>query len=212
MDILWHGRTSFTIKGKSATVILDPHDGTGFPKAKLRGQVVISSLKSSDAKMLEVDGSEKVFDAPGEYECGGVPMHGIQTWEAGGKKSDEKKKITAFVFEVDGIKICHLGALEETLSENVIEAIGNVDILLIPVGGKQTLDAKKAHGLVEEIEPRIVIPMFHKVDGEKLEIASVDPFLKEVGSKAQPVEKFSVDSKSKLPQDHEEYVVLMPVG
>lgn len=215
MEIIWHGRSCFTIKGKSIAVITDPYEETGFSKPKLKGNIIISNLKASDVKLIPVEGDTKIFDFAGEYERLGVAMRGIQAWNMSKKKEEEEKmeskKVTVFVMEIDGIKICHLGNIGHTLTSELIESIGSVDILLIPVGGKYTIDAKKAHEIIEEIEPRVVIPMHYKVDGEKLDIASVDTFLKEIGAKVQPVEKFSVENKGKLPQDREEYVVLEAV-
>lgn len=221
MEITWHGRSCFTIKGKSATVITDPYDETGFSKAKLKGNIVVSNLKTEDVKLIPVEGDAKIFDFPGEYERLGVAMRGIQAWNMSKKKEEEvkstgkgeeSKKVTVFVIEIDGIKICHLGNIGHTLTSELLEAVGSVDILLIPVGGKYTIDAKKAHEIIEEIEPRVVIPMHYKVDGEKLDIAGVEGFLKEIGARVEPVEKFSVESRAKLPQDREEYVVLEVAG
>ena len=212
MDIIWHGRSCFTIKGKNATVITDPYEDTGFKKSKLKGDIIISNLSADEVKLIPVEGEVKIFDFPGEYERKQVAIRGIQAWNMSKKEEEtqktESKKVTVFVFEIDGIKICHLGNIGHTLTSELIESIGSVDILLIPVGGKYTIDAKKAHEIIEEIEPRIVIPMHYKTDGEKLDIEGCEAFLKGVGANPQPVEKFSVDSKTKLPQDHEEYVVL----
>lgn len=215
MDILWHGRSCFTIKGKNATIVTDPYAGTGFKTSKLKADIIVSNLPTSEIEPLEVDGEHILFDMPGEYERYGVAIRGIQAWNMSKKKEEESKKeskkVTVFVMDIDGIKICHLGNIGHTLTDELMQSIGSVDILLIPVGGKETIDAKKAVEIIEDIEPRIVIPMHFKADGEKLDIAGVNEFLKEVGAKNESIEKFSIENKSKLPQDHEEYVVLNPV-
>ncbi len=195
---MWHGRTCFTVKGKSATVVTDPFEGAGYDKAKLKGHIITSSKIAEGVEMVAVDGEPKVFDYPGEYERMGVALRGIQTEEGG----------TIFVFDLDGIRVCHLGAMSKVPSSKIIESIGGVDIVLVPVGGKEVLDAKKAHEVIEEIEPRVVVPMYYKTENEKADLNPVDPFLKEVGAQNSPIDKYSIDSKAKLPQDHEEYVVL----
>jgi len=100
--------------------------------------------------------------------------------------------------------VCHLGDLGHKLSEEEIGEIGNVDVLLVPVGGVYTIDAGEAGKTVAELEPKIVIPMHYKVDGLTLSLASqmepVDSFIKEMGLEKVSDNKFSVTS-DKLPEE-----------
>ena len=109
----------------------------------------------------------------------------------------------AFSFSVDDINICHLGTIGDDLDDETFSKIGDVDILIVPIAGKNTLNAKKAHKIVEEIEPRVVIPMNYSNDEE------LQPMLKEMGiSEHEELEKLSVSSRNSLPDDRTDFVVL----
>ena len=118
MDITWHGHSCFTIKGKSATIVTDPFElGTKLPKLKAE----IVSL-SSEEKTTEVEGEPKLLDWPGEYEVSDVAIEALQP---------EGEESNTFIFAIDGIKICHLGYLSHELHDDVLDHIGDVDILKI---------------------------------------------------------------------------------
>lgn len=214
MDIIWHGRSCFTLKGKKVTIVTDPLAGTGFSVSKLKGDAVFISTMD-DVDVLPVEGAKATFNMPGEYEVSGVPAIGMQAWDK--SKSQEKegeapKKTVIFTFKIDDIMVGHLGNIGHTLTDEMIEKIGDIDVLLVPIGGKGCIDAKKAHEIIEEIEPRVVIPMNYKVNGEKIAYDGIEGFIKIAGTKPQELEQFSTQSKAQLPQDHTEYVVLAPRG
>lgn len=212
MDITWHGHSCFTIKGKRATVITDPYANTGFKYDRLKGDMVLVSELQSE-KLTEVDGTPVRVDLPGEYEVKGVSIQGIQAWtkpKSEEAEGDFAQKTVIYIFQVDDTKICHLGSIGHTLPDEMIEKIGDVDILLIPVGGKDCLDAKKAHEVIEDIEPRLVIPMNFAVDSEKVAYDGVEPLLKISGVNTEPKESFSLAGRAQLPQDKTDYVVLSP--
>jgi len=106
-----------------------------------------------------------------------LTFRGVQTYhdETGGSQRGEN---TAFIFEIDGVKVCHLGDLGHTLSEKQVSQIGPVDVLLIPVGGFYTIDAAAASKVVEQLNPKVVIPMHYKTDRCGFPISEVGPFLK----------------------------------
>lgn len=219
MDIYPLGHSAFRIKGKSASVVLDPFDpkmiGLKFPKVETPDIVTISH-GHGDHNFLEALGlsapvtgsgrSGETFIAagPGEFEIKGVTIVGVPTFHDE-KNGAERGANTAFKLVVDEVNVCHLGDLGHKLTDQQVDALGNVDILLIPVGGFFTIDAKVAAEVVAQIEPTIVIPMHYKREGlapqlaEKLE--SVDKFLKEMGAEAvSPANKFNT-SKDKLPEN-----------
>ena len=123
-----------------------------------------------------------------------------------------KKKVLIFSLNIDGFKICHLSNLGHKLTVEMLEAIGTVDILLVPVGGGDCLDAAKAHEVIEQIDPRIVIPMYYAVNGLKVKEAELDAFLKEVGVHSPVAEKtLKLQATSALPQDTMEFKILEPI-
>lgn len=183
MEIIWHGNTCFTFKSKSADVVVNPTAEAG----KLKGDLVISNLDSDPAP---VEGSTRTFDWPGEYEMKEVPILGLQT--PGGT--------LIYCFEIDGIKICHLGELAENLTSEMVKSVGEVDILIIKAGDGTNLSAKHASELIEEIEPRVVVGM-----GE----GSIEKELKDIGAdKIEVLDKFTLKSSSELPEDHRKYIAL----
>ncbi|MBI5755171.1 MBL fold metallo-hydrolase [Candidatus Peregrinibacteria bacterium] len=215
MDIIWHGHACFSLKTKDTTIITDPYGGIGLKLPNLTADVVtVSHAHEDHSNIKAISGNPKIFDWPGEYEVAGIPISGIEAFhyaESEGPEAEQRGKIIIFTIEIEGIKVCHLGDLGHKLTSELIEAIGTVDVLLIPVGGTYSLDHKKAHQVIEQIDPRIVIPMHYKIEGLNLDIAPVELFLKEVGKlNLVPMEKLRL-KKSDLPQENTDFVVLTPV-
>lgn len=183
MKITWHGETQFTFSGKRATIAINHSD-----KADI---YLFSQLKEDKKETEEV----KVFDWPGEYEVKGVAISCLPG-ESNGKEN------LIYYMDMDGIKICHLGEFSGSMTEEMIQEISETDVLLIPVGGKDSLTAKQAHEIIEEIEPRIVIPMNY--NDEELQA-----FIKEMSiPNVEPEDKFEIKSRSLLPEDRTEYAIL----
>lgn len=190
MDISYIGHSSFKIRTKSATVITDPFDpavaGIKFPPQE--ADIVTISHDHADHNYLEkISGYKKVVAGPGEYEIMGISIIGISTFHDD-KEGGERGKNTIYVYEAEGLRIVHLGDLGHALSESQIEALGEVDILMIPVGGVYTIGPKEASDLVSAVEPYFVIPMHF--GGDKLQ--PLEAFLKEVGQEGEKMSKFSI--------------------
>ncbi len=213
MDIYFYGQACFKLKGKTATVFVDPYkeDFTGLKLPKdLSASVAISTHNHDDHNNLDVitDAVLKV-EGPGEYEVGGVSITGVATYHDK-EKGDQRGRNTVYNISIDGLNIVHLGDLGHTLSEEQIDEIGATDILLVPVGSIYTIDAKTASDVVSSLEPRIVIPMHYALPGLKFELEPVENFLKEMGFESvEPLAKLSI-SKDKLP-DELQVVVLSKV-
>ena len=194
MDIIWHGKTCFTVKGKKNTVVINPVEEAG----KLKGEIVLSSTKN----IANVDGAKKVIDWPGEFEVSEVPVVGFQAWTAS-KDSEQAEETLIYFFKVDDVKFCHLGELGHTLTSEMVSKIGDVDVLMIKAGPSANLDAKKGLEVVEAIEPRAVIPM-----GE----VEKDNFLKELGEpELEPKDKFTLNSPADLPTEKRIHVLLKKI-
>lgn len=215
MDIYWGGQALFRIKGKNATVIVDPFDpnftGLKLPK-DLVADVVLSTHDHGDHSNIAVVSSlsgdkPMAFKDPGEYEIAGVVITGIIS-NHDDKEGTERGKNIIFHLMIDGLNIVHLGDLGQSkLTEEQISQIGEVDILLVPVGSVYTINGKTAASIVAQLEPKIIIPMHFKIEGLKFELDGVEGFLKEMGVEgvvAQP--KLSI-TKDKLP-DEPQVVVL----
>lgn len=209
MEIYWYGQACFKLKGKSASVIIDPYEmdftGLKLPK-ELQGDVVLVSHEHQDHNNQEAvtssDGGKPTkFNDPGEYEVGGVVISAISSFHDDSNGSERGKNII-FHLMFDGLDIVHLGDLGQgKLTEEQVAQIGEVDILLTPVGGIYTIDAKAASNIVSQLEPKITIPMHFKIEGLKFELSGVENFLKEMGAEnVVPQPKLSI-TKDKLPEE-----------
>lgn len=209
MDIYWYGQACFKIKGKSASVVIDPYDPefTGLKAPKdLQADVVLSSHSHKDhnftSQITNASGNKTmVFTEPGEYEIGGVVITGVDSFHDNTEGS-ERGKNTIFHMFFDGLDIVHLGDLGQTkLTEEQLAQIGQTDILMVPVGSVYTIDAKAASEIAAQLEPKIIIPMHYKIEGLKAELEGIEGFLKEMGvEQATPQQKLSV-TKDKLPEE-----------
>jgi L-ascorbate metabolism protein UlaG (beta-lactamase superfamily) len=217
MEIQWHGLSCFTVKGKNGTVVTDPFDSAaaGMKLPKFSTDVVLANVDFPLHHNIGGFGKEvTVFEWPGEYEAKGIIIQGVLAYDRPRDKDDEKKdaeanKVIIYTMQVDGFRVCNLSNLGHKLTTEMIDAIGNVDVLLIPVGGNGCLDAKKAHEVIEQLEPRIVIPMYYNVEGSKQKLAPLNEFLKEIGLHDASVEKsFKVSALTDLPQERTEFKIL----
>jgi len=197
MDIFYLGHSSFKLKGKNASVVTDPFDPNivGFKFPKVEADVVTISHNHEDHNMEDlVQGTPKIIKGPGEYEIKEISILGFQSFHDD-KKGEERGDNTIYVFEIDGIRVCHLGDLGHKLSENLVESIGDIDVLLIPVGGTFTIGHSEACELVRDIGAPYIIPMHYYVEGMKDNFKKIEPvetFLKEVGLTVEKMSKFSV--------------------
>ena len=204
MDIYWGGQAMFRLKGKNATVIVDPFDpefvGLKLPK-DLDADIAIKTHEHKDHSNLEaVTGDPVKISGPGEYEIKGVSITGVGLFHDT-KMGEERGKNTIYNISIDNLNIVHLGDLGHVLTDDQAEEVGNCDILLIPVGSVYTIDAKVASEVVSQLEPRIIIPMHFKTEGLKFELEPVENFLKEMGLEdITAVPKLSI-TKEKLPEE-----------
>jgi len=214
MDITYLGHSSFKIKTKNATVITDPFDptSTGLKYSGVEGDIVTISHDHKDHNAADkVSGVKKTFEGPGEYEMMGVSMIGYPSFHDA-KKGEDRGKNTIFVFEADGLKIAHLGDLGHTLSDDLINEMGSVDILMIPVGGVYTIGAKEAVELVGKIDPYFIIPMHYSVPGLNQATFSglepVEAFVKEIGMTVENLPKFTLRREDILDDQGSKVIIL----
>lgn len=200
MEITWLGHSCFRIKGKGGTVITDPFDETaGYHLGKITADIVTVSHEHPRHSFVSgVGGDPKVVTGPGEYEIAGIFIYGIRTYRDS-DNGQTKGKNTTYLFEIDDVKVCHLGDLGHVLSAKQLDEVSDADVLLVPVGGVSTIDASQAVEMVNLIEPKIVIPMHYQTDAAKTELQPADSFLKEIGVKDVSPQPKIVINKTMLP-------------
>ena len=212
MQITWLGQSCFKIQGKDATIITDPYDGKkyGLKLPRLNADIVTSSHDHDDHNNIKAVSSQPfVVNTPGEYETKNVFIWGIHSWHDTNEGADRGDNII-FIFQIDGIKIAHLGDLGTNLTDEQFAKLEGVDILMIPVGGVYTINGQKAAEVVNKVEPRMVIPMHYKIPGLKLKLDGVNKFCDEMGVKLNgPEEKLKI-SKKELPVEDVQIIILKP--
>ncbi|EKD47274.1 MAG: Zn-dependent hydrolase of the beta-lactamase fold-like protein [uncultured bacterium] len=212
MNISWNGFGSFTIAGKpidgEVTLVTDPYQNTTglrFPRT-LKASIVAQSHAGDYANnitSISAEGDKRVFlvSHAGEYEVGGIAVQGITALKKDGTEH------TIFKIMIEDVKIAFLGALDRELTEKEVEALGNIDVLIIPIGGKSVMNASTATEVVSQIEPRIVIPSFAHIADIKEAFADIGPFCKEIGCVAEEVNKAKI-TKSSLPDEEMQVLIL----
>jgi L-ascorbate metabolism protein UlaG (beta-lactamase superfamily) len=184
MEITWYGHSCFRLTERGmATVVTDPYDHTvvGYEKLNLKGDIVTVSHDAPGHNFVSaVKGRSRVLTTPGEYEIGGVFITGIQTDGHSKREADETRNIL-YVFDYEGITVAHLGNINRVPSQTEVEALGNVHVALVPVGGGTSLAAAKAAEIISLLEPGIVIPMYYGTPASAVKLAPLDKFLKEMG-------------------------------
>ena len=184
MEITWYGLSCFRLTERGmASIVSDPYDHkvAGYEPLKLKADVVtISHDAPGHNYTAGVKGRSQIITGPGEYEIGGVFITGVQT-NGFTKRTPDEPRNTLYVFDFDGLTVAHLGDLRRVPSQGEIEALGNVNIALVPVGGGGGLTATKAIEMISLLEPGIVIPMHYHIPGSLLKLSPVSKFLKEMG-------------------------------
>jgi L-ascorbate metabolism protein UlaG (beta-lactamase superfamily) len=147
---------------------------------------------------------------PGEYEVKNVFIQGVTSF-ADNKKEKERDGNTIYTIEVEDLKLCHLGYLsQKELTEEQLEEIGDVDILMVPVGGNYALSAKEALRIMAQIEPKITVPMNYALPKLKVKLDGLDKFLKSLGIKSiTPESKLNIKQKD-VSSEEAKIVVLKP--
>jgi L-ascorbate metabolism protein UlaG (beta-lactamase superfamily) len=193
-EIKWYGHACFRVRSREATILTDPIPRSmGYKVEKQRVDIVtISHDHPGHTNLGMVTGEPKLVNGPGEYEMNEVFITGIQTYHDD-QKGAEQGRNTAYLFELEELIICHLGDLGHALSEDQVESMSSVDILIIPVGGGPVLDATRAVEVIAQLDPRIVIPMQFQTDIGDRDRDPLDRFLKEMGiQEVDPRDKLTV--------------------
>lgn len=217
--ISWFGQSCFQIsisnsKDHEANIIIDPFtEETGLKVPNLSGDIVLVTHNHYDHNNIKaVKGDPFVIKGPGEYEVKSVFVQGVNSshGENNGKNLGQN---TIYTIEAEDMKFCHLGDLgQKELTDEQLEKIGAVDVLMIPVGGGYTISSAEAMKIVSQIEPKIVIPMHYEIPKLNIKLDPVEKFLKAMGKNAGSTaaqDKF-IAKDSTMPKEGTEVVVLLP--
>jgi L-ascorbate metabolism protein UlaG (beta-lactamase superfamily) len=201
MDIVWYGHSCFRISERGqAAIITDPFgEELGYEIPRLKADIVTVSHDAPGHNFLAaLKDYEHVISGPGEYEIGGVFILGIATFD---QTQENPRRNVVYVFDYNTLSVAHLGDLDHVPSQSMIDALGPVDIALIPVGGGQSLSSSQAAEVVSLLEPSIVVPMHYRTDAlQGVELDPVDRFLKEMGINTIQTETLLRVSSSSLPE------------
>jgi L-ascorbate metabolism protein UlaG (beta-lactamase superfamily) len=205
IEITWFGHSCFRLRDRAVSVVTDPYGkDIGLLLPRVRADLVTVSHASDDHNYVKgVKSGFKTLAGPGEYEVSGVFATGLELrGERKKGKAPEKPRNIVFLFEFEDLTICHLGDLDHVPTQaQVEEALGEVDVLLIPVGGGESLNAAQASEVVSLLEPHIVIPMHYKVKGSTLKLDLVSKFLKEMGLDDVETQETLRVSRTGLPEE-----------
>jgi len=211
MTITWFGQSCFRIEAKEGSLLIDPFSKEiGLKPPKIKDDLVLVTHQHLDHNNIaDINPEALLIDGPGEYERKGIQVQGILSYH---DKSQGKERglNTIYLIKAEEMTVCHLGDFGQgKLDDAQVEAIGDVDILLIPVGGTYTIDAKEAVEVISQIEPKIIVPMHYKIPDLKIDLDAPEKFIKEVGLTPEKIDKLRI-SKKVLPVEEIKLIVLQP--
>ena len=182
MQIKWLGHATFLITSQTGVkIIIDPYTVDSHihygPLNEFADIVTVSHGHGDHSNAQAIKGNPQVLNSAGVKSLKGIAIKGVMAFHDAVNGTKRGKNII-YCYKVDGIDICHLGDLGHTLDKQQLDEIGHVDILIVPVGGFFTIDAKEANTVVDEIKPKIVIPMHYKTPKTDHPIVDVEEFLK----------------------------------
>ncbi|MCK4781834.1 MBL fold metallo-hydrolase [Candidatus Parcubacteria bacterium] len=218
MNIIWRGHSCFQItvqnkKQGQINIVIDPFDEKlGIRVPKLEADVLLITHQHYDHNNIKaVKGNPFLIQGPGEYEIKKISIHGISSFHDD-NQGKERGENTIYTIKNNGIQLCHLGDLgQKELTEEQVEKIGQIDILFIPVGGTYTIGSQEALKVINQIEPKIVIPMHYHLPNIKIKLDNLNNFLKAIGEKSiEPLDKLSIKSKDLEEQEKMKVIVLKP--
>ena len=208
MDITYLGHSAFLLKTKTAKVVCDPfgEKNLGFRMAKTEANVVTISHNYHDdhSDVSRITGDYHIVDGPGEYEIKEISIIGVSTFH----DKEEGKKIgknTIYSIDVDGVRVAHMGDLGHILSKGQLSKLGEVDVLLVNVGGDGANGPKEAVEVIKQISPSIVIPMHYRTkehSAKWAKKAELSEFISKIGMEPRKESKLSLD-KLDLPEEME---------
>lgn len=181
MKIEWLGHSSFRLtESTGISVVTDPFDANklGISYPQISADYVTVSHKHFDHDAIgNIKGYKSIIDMPGTYDLCGVTVYGLISYHDH-KKGALRGRNTVYKIRMDGVEVCHLGDIGEELSPMLAELIGSINILMVPIGGHYTINARQAKEYVDMLMPDVVIPMHYMVEGCTSNLDELDNFLR----------------------------------
>ena len=217
MKISWYGQSLFHISSRTkksqVSISINPFKKeVGLKVPTLKTDILLSGDKENH-NLDNIKNDYFLIDNPGEYEIKGVFVEGVPTFDFKKGKEEKMERLfdgnTIYTIEIENIKICHLGNLKQKeLKEDQLERIGMIDILMVPIGGIDTLTAEEAISVIDQIEPGIIIPMQYAVPKLKIKLNKLDDFLKlSKVENLKPIEKLVI-KKSDISSEQPKIITL----
>ena len=213
MDLVWLGHSSFRLHSQGMVVVTDP-----FPESlglRMDGRpadiVTVSNTHPNHSAAETVGGEPRLFRAPGEYEFSHVVVRGVMTPLPEG--APHERRNVAYAIEMDGISVCHLGDLTRPLTTRQVEELRPVDVALVPAGGQCTLSLDQALQTIQDLDPKVVVPMHFGHGQEGVALDGVEQFLRRMGleDETQPQPRLVV-TPGNLPSDLRVNLMTPPRG
>jgi L-ascorbate metabolism protein UlaG (beta-lactamase superfamily) len=184
LDITWLGHSCFRVRSKDATVVMDPYNKIqGLELGRPRAEIVTISHDHpghNNVDGVKGDPAPKVVSGPGEYEISGMFITGVRTYHDA-EKGKTLGRNTVYLLESEQMVLAHMGDLGHRLTDEQVDLMSNVDVLLLPVGGGNSLGPERAAEVLAQVEPSIVVPMHYRTAPGQEGLEGVDHFCKEVG-------------------------------
>jgi len=214
MNIIWHGQSCFRIstsqgKNNHVNIVTDPFsENIGLRLPKLEADILLVSHQHHDHNNIKAVSAPAngvtpfLISGPGEYEIKNIFIQGIYSWHDD-KEGEERGENTIYTIEAEDLKLCHLGDFgQKELTEEQLEKIGEIDILMIPIGGVYTISARETLKIMSQLEPKIIIPMHYQIPKLNIKLDGLDKFLKTVGIKSiTPENKLTIKKKDISPEE-----------
>ena len=201
MDITWLGHACFRLRSDDVVILTDPFPlSLGLrPDTRSATVVTVSNTHLNHSNSEEVEGEPRVFATPGEYEYRGIYVRGVMTPQL--PETPLEQRSVAYTMEIDGVNICHLGDISAPLSPGQIDELSPVDVLLVPAGGGCTMEIDQVLQTLQDLGPKIVIPMHYNIPGVGVTLQNVDVFLRRMGLSEVQAQPRLVATSSNLPED-----------
>jgi L-ascorbate metabolism protein UlaG (beta-lactamase superfamily) len=205
MELTWLGHSCFRLRGKDATVITDPPSPqTGYSLGRISADIITISHQHLGHNYIKaITGEPRVVSGPGEYEISQILITGVQTYHDD-ERGRRLGRNTAYLITMDDVQFCHLGDLGTLLDDSAQEALAGADVVLVPVGGGNALNAERAAEVVAQLEPSIIVPMHYATPNYhpgEVPLDPLDKFLHEMGVEmTEPLPK-AVITKASLPAE-----------
>ena len=201
MDLAFLGHSSFRLHASGMVVVTDP-----FPESlglRMDGRpaavVTVSNTHPNHSAAGAVSGAPKVFHAPGEYEYNGIVVRGVMTPLPPGVPHERRN--VAYTIEMDGVNVCHLGDLALPLTTRQVDEQKPVDVGLAPAGGHSAIGLDQVLQTIQDLDPRIVIPMHYSHGQAGVELNGVEGFLRRLGQDELQPQPRLVVTTGNLPAD-----------